>query len=280
MKTVVCLVALMFCLIRLDATVLRLEGDLTWNVTEPQCGFKLKGELQNLGAVGSGPIKLVLWATATPYPSAGQIVGEVLLGSLPGSSQFTDFTVYTKAKVPFINGNVHFTIAVVEITTAGARNVLLVPTGTQRLDNGNFVDQAKWGVPTAPVIVPPASISRGDVIYLTERATGEFNKFPIGWREKIELTVKSSTRINYANDPRDANVYYEYSVMKTKLKGKSVKSGKIVMNYGKDDNVTFKNSVSLFFQGPGFGTYKSTVTGFLWSGTIGSSVTWGTFQLE
>lgn len=279
-KTILFLVAMMFCLARTDASVLRLQGDLTWNVTEPQCGFKLKGELQNLGAVGTGPIKLVLWATATPYPAAGAIVGEFPLGQLPGNSQFTEFTVYTKANVPSINGDVHFTIAVVEYTTAGWRNVLLVPTGTQALANGNFVNQQKWVIPVAPVVAPPASLKKGSLITLTERATGEFNMFPVGWREKIELTAKSSTKMSYVNDPRKTTVSYNYSVVKAKLNGRSVMSGKIVMNHSGADDVTFKNPVSLFFQGPDYGTYKSTVTGYLWSGTIGSAVTWGTFKLQ
>ena len=131
---------MMFCLARVDATVLRLEGDLTWNVTVPQCGFKLNGELQNLGSAGTGPIKLVLWATPAPYPSAGYNVGEYTLGQIPAGSQLSDFTVKTKSNLPFVNGTFYFTIAVVEYTLAGWRNVLLVPTGTRALYNGNFVD--------------------------------------------------------------------------------------------------------------------------------------------
>ena len=281
MKTVLFLVALMFCVARVDATVLRLEGDLTWNVTMPQCGFKLKGGLQNLSSVGSGPIKLVLWVTAAPYPSAGQIVGEFVLGSLPGNSQFTDFTVKTKAKLPFVNGDFHFTIAVVEYTAAGPRNVLLVPTGTRALYNGNFLDQPKWVVPKAPVIAPPASIGRGDLIKLNERATGDLNRFPVAWRDKIELNFWSPSKLSFSLRSRKSNVFYKYSVVTNSFKGKKVKSGKLVLTDDEDfDNVTFKDTINLFFQGPDYGTYKSTVTGYLWSGTLGSSVTWGTFKLQ
>jgi hypothetical protein len=280
-KTILFLVAMIFCMARVDASFLRVEGDLTWNVTEPQCGFKLNGELQNLSSVGTGPIKLVLWATAAPYPSAGQVVGEFPLGSLPGNAHFTDFTIYTKANVPFNNGTFYFTIAVVEYTTEGWKNVVLVPTGTKALLNGNFVDQKQWVIPRAPVVAPPTSIKSGTRILLTERATGgDLNMFPAGWREKIDLTVKSQSKMIYFNEPGKTTLPYDYSVAKAKLNGKSVKAGKIFMHTPEDDDVTFKNTVHLFFQGPNYGTYKSTVTGYLWRGTIGSAVTWGTFKFQ
>lgn len=272
---------MMFCVARVDASILRLEGDLTWDVTMPQCAFKLDGELQNLSSVGTGPLKLVLWVTATPFPAPGQIVGDFLLGSLPGNSQFTDFTVKTKATLPFSSGSFYFTIAVVEYTTAGWRNVLLVPTGTRVLRNGNFVNQAKWTIPKAPVVDPPAVIGRGDLVTLTERATGDFNSFPVIWRDRIKLNFWSTSKVSYSLRSRKTNVFYKYSVVSNSFKGKKVKSGKLVLTDDANlDNVSFKDTINLFFQGPDYGTYKSTVTGTLWTGNLGSSVTWGTFKLQ
>lgn len=280
MKTIFCLVAIVFCLARIHASILKLNGDLTWNVTEPQCAFKLEGDIQNLSGVATGTIKLVLWATPNPYPSAGYIVGEYTFGQLPAGTQFSDFTVKTRARVPVANGSFYFTIAVVEYTSAGWRNVLLVPTGTKALYNGDFVKQAKWVMPFAPVVAPPPEIAKGDVINLLEQATGEFNKFPLGWREKIALTARRSGEMKFANNNRDATVDYNYSVQKTTLRNRRVAYGKLVLTFGGSDELTFKNSISLYFQGPNYGTYKSVVTGSLWSGTLDSATTWGSFKLQ
>lgn len=281
MKTVCCFIAMMLCLARIEASVFKLDGDLTWNITEPQCEFKLRGDLQNLSGASTGVIKLVLWATPAPFPSAGVIVGEFTLGQLYAGEQFTDFTVKTKAKVPSANGTLYFTIAVAEYTATGWRNVLAVPTGTQALYNGNFVNQAKWVFPIAPVVAPPASIMKGDVIQLLVRATGEFNKFPIGWREQITLSAKSSGKMEFATAPRDTNVSYRYSVQTSTYRNKKVSNGKLVLTSGDLDHPTFKDTISLFFQGPDYGTYESIVTGTLWSNTtLTAATTWGTFKLR
>ena len=121
----------------------------------------------------------------------------------------------------------------------------------------------------------------GDVITLTERATGEFNKFPIGWREKITLTAKSSSKMKFAINSRDATVRYDYSVQKAILKNKKVSYGKLVLTYGDLDDLTFKDTINLFFQGPDYGTYKSIVAGNLLGGTtFNSATTWGSFKLQ
>jgi hypothetical protein len=281
MKTILCLVAMMFCLARVDASVLRLDGDLTWNVTVPQCQFRLKGGLQNLSSTSTGTIKLALWATKTPYPSAGYNVGEYTFGQIPPSSQLGDFTVKTKSTLPAANGIYYFTITVLEYTLAGWRNVLLVPAGTRAVFNGNFDGQPKWVFPIAPVVAPPPSIVTGDVIKLIERATGEFNKFPLVWQEKITLTANSSSKMKYATRYRDATARYDYSVQKVNLKGRKVSYGKLVLTNGERDNSTFKNTVSLFFLGANYGTYKSIVTGNLLGGTtFNSATTWGSFKLQ
>ncbi|MES2657287.1 MAG: hypothetical protein V4689_01655 [Verrucomicrobiota bacterium] len=286
MKTLLCLVALLFCMVRTEAANLYLNGKLEWNITEPQCGFRLKGELQNLGPLGTGTIKLVLWASEHPYPptipspATGFIVGEYTLGALDAGYQFTDFTVKTASDVPFINGNFYFTIAVLELTTAGWRNQMLVPTGTKALLNGNFVTQETWTMPDKPVITPPLPIQIGDIITLSERATGEFNKFPSSWQETIKLTVDNATKMRYANDPRKAIVNYNSTVVKTSLKGKKVWTGKLVMTYGANNNISFKNTVYLYYQDKNTGTYKSVVKGYLFDGELAKATTWGTFKIK
>ena len=279
MKALLCLVAMMFCVSRMDAAVLKLNGSLEWNVTEPQCLFKLKGNLQNLSSVGTGTLRLVLWASSFPNSPSGTIVGDYTLGVLGGGMQFNDFTVRTPSNVPFINGSFYFTIAVVEFTTAGWRNVMLVPTGTKALYNGNFVGQKKWAIPVTPVVAPPTLIVPGNIIALTEKATNELNAFPVGWQEKTTLTANPGSRILFENTNRQATVNYSYSVINSSLKGKTVSAGKLVMTRGTSPNITFKDTITLFFHGPNAGTYKSVVTGSLWSGTLGSSTTWGVFKL-
>lgn len=270
---------MLFCVSRMDAAVLKLNGSLEWNVTEPQCLFKLKGNLQNLSSVGTGTLKLVLWASAIPNSPSGAIVGEYTLGVLGGGMQFNDFTVRSPSNVPFINGTFYFTIAVVEFTTAGWRNVMLVPTGTRALFNGDIVGQKKWAIPRTLVVAPPVSILAGNIINLTEKATDQLNAFPLGWQEKTTLTARAGSQMLFENTNRRTTVDYKYSVINSSLKGKTVSAGKLVMTKSTGSNITFKSTTTLFFHTPDSGTYKSVVTGSLWSGTLGSSTTWGIFKL-
>lgn len=279
MKTVICFIAMMLCVSRMDAAVFSLNGTLEWNVTEPQCEFKLKGSLQNLSSAGTGTLKLVLWASSFPNSPSGAIIGDCTLGVLGSGIQFNDFTVRTLSNVPFINGTFYFTIAIVEYTTAGWKNVMLIPTGTKALYNGNFVDRKKWAIPNRTVIAPRTSIVTGNIITLTEKATSELNAFPAGWQEKTTLTAKTASQMSFANTNRSATLGYNYSVVSASFKGKTVSAGKLVMTQGTSSNITFKDTVTLFFQDPLSGTYKSVATGYLWSGTLGSSTTWGVFTL-
>lgn len=212
MKTLLCLLAMTFCAIRAEAAFLNLNGTLSYNVTVPQCGFRLKGELQNVGLTATGAIKLVLWATRDPYPNVipspanGYIVGEYTLGSLGSGYQFDNFTVRTKSDLPFVNGDYYFTIAVLELTTAGWRNQLFVPTGARELFNGNFADQETWSLPDKTVIAPPDKLLNGVIIDLLEKATGDENRFPTSWQEQTKLTVQTPGKITYKNNNRKAKI--------------------------------------------------------------------------
>lgn len=291
MKAILCLVALLFCVARTEAVSqyafpFYLDGDLTWNVTEPQCGFKLKGEIQNISAGGTGPVRLVLWASKFAYPptvpnaSNGIIIGEYPLGSLGAGYQFEDFTVKTPSQMPLLNGVYNFTIAVVENVGGVYYNRFLISGGAYKLVNGEFENQEKWAIPAKPVVAPPAKIKSGDIFNLSERATGEFNRFPSAWQSEIKLTAQTQAKMTFDSNGRKATVAYSYAVVKTKLQGKNVWTGKLMMTYGATNNITFKDTVYLYFTGPYSGTYKSTVKGYLFSGDIGKSVTWGTFKLK
>lgn len=273
---------MVFCLARLDAAYLNLDGDLTYNVTEPQCEFRLKGKLQNLSAERTGTLKLVLWATKTPYPSPGYVVGEFTIGVLGGGLQFTDFTVKTASDVPFENGTFNFTIAVLEFTTAGWRNQMLVANGSRILVNGNLANQQEWTIPNDKVIPPPSPLIKGDMVKLCQKATGELNEFPSGWRDQTNLTITGKSSLIYYLKPGKETVSYEYSVIKTRMKGmkKKVWAGKLVITYKQNNNITFQNVVTLFYQGETKGTYKSLVKGYLFNGELGRSSTWGTFRIK
>ena len=171
---------MVLCVIRMDAAILKLDGDLTWEITEPRLTFKMVGGLQNSSPAGttSGTIKLVLWANKTPYPSVGSIVGEYNLGQIAGGYQFSDFAVKTNSNVPTVTGDYYFTIAVLEYTTAGWINRLVVETGKHSLLSGNFTDQLKWTIPTAKVLAPVPALATGQRLKLTLKGSEYLNLFP------------------------------------------------------------------------------------------------------
>ena len=292
MKTLLCLVALLICAARSEATnqvsgPLYLNGDLSWNITEPQCGFKLKGTMQNISAAGTGPIRLVLWASKFPYPPTvpnlgnAIIAGEYPLGSLDPDYQFKNFTVKTPSDMPMVNGVYNFTIAVVENIGGVYYNRFLISAGAYNFVNGVLKGQEIWSIPAKPVISPPATIAADDVFELQEKATEELYKFPSGWRTQIKLTAQNGSKMTFNNGNRKATVSYNYTVVKTNLKGSGkVWAGKLVMTYGPTNNLSFKDTVYLYYTGPTSGTYKSVVQGYLFYGDIGKSVTWGTFKLK
>ncbi len=291
MKTLLCLLAILFCSTRSNAITkysfpFYLDGDLTWNITQPQCGFKLKGELQNVSATGTGFVRLVLWASKFEYPPTvpnqanAVIVGEYLLGSLGAGFQFDDFTVKTRSELPTLNGTYNFTIAVVEYVGGVNYNRFLISGGAYELVNGEFVGQEKWPLPNKTVIDPLDGLLGGDIFDLTEKATGENNRFPTSWQKKTKLTLQSLSKISYQNDNRKETVKYKYSVSKALYNGVAKPCGKLMMTYSQNSKVTYTETVYLFFQGRTGGSYRSVVKGFLFGDEIGKSNTQGSFKLK
>lgn len=275
MKTLFCVIALVLSMARLQAAFV-LDGDLTWEITEPRCTFELDGELQNTGPLGSGTLKLVLWATAVPYPAPGYIVAEYTLGTIGAGYQFRNFKVRTTSNVPILTGPYHFTIAVAEYTTSGWRNVLIVPTGTKHLTSGNFTAQKKWSLPTAKVTAPPAKLLKGDILRLTLKATDEMNLFPEDSQEVTTLEVRTATKLNAKTPPEKSQAAYTYTVKKNRFNGKKVNSGRLFADFQKLDNDAESNfTYTFFFQGPDSGTYKS-----IESNASGEDATWGLFKLK
>lgn len=270
MKTLLLAVAMVCSLVRLDAATLRLDGTLSYNITEPRCSFKLDGKLQNLGP-SSGTLKMLLWATPNRFPSpGGHVVGEYTIGTLGNGYQFTSFTVKTPSKLPKITGTYHFTIVIVEYTTGGWRNVLAKSIDTRRLIGGDILGQSKWQIPTAAIAAPPASVKGGTSIKLQALATDEFNLFPTSFRDNTAVAIKSKKALTTTLRGAKRKAQYTYAVKSGKFNKKKVSYGSLSLDYGKS-----KTTISLYFKNATSGTYKSVETS-----SSGKETIWGSFQMK
>ncbi len=273
MKTLFLVVAMVISIARTQATVITVDGDLTWNVTEPRCSFQLKGNIRNSTALGSGPLKLVLWATPNPFPSPGYIVAEYELGSIGGGYQFSNFTVKTPSKVPNISGAHYFTIAIAENIGTSWRNVAAVPTGKRTLQLGNIVGQQKWLIPTTTVLPPAGLLAVGNTFKLSLKATDENNLFPVNLQEKTTIMVNTKNQLKTTLRSVERSAKYSYAVRYGKLGNQRADIGQLTINYGSGSNSPSKAIYSFYFHRLTGGTYRCVETN-------GSSqeTTWGTFK--
>ena len=274
MKLLVLFLAMVVPMVSVCATTLTREGDLTWNITEPRCSFQLKGNLKNGTALSSGPLKLVLRASASPFPSIGYIVAEYSLGSIGGGYQFSNFTVKTPAKLPSISGSFHFTIVIAEYTGGVWKNVLAVPTGQKTLEVGNFVGQQKWLLPTATVLPPASVITRKDIFKLSLKATDEKNLFPANLQEKMTIMVNTKTSLTTTVRSVTKSAKYNYAIRSGKLGKKKVRYSQLTIDYGSNAKGVSKAVYSFYFHSLTSGTYQCVETN-----TSGKEPTWGTFNL-
>jgi len=277
MKTLFAALVMLFCLSRMDAAILNLNGDLTWNVTEPRLTFQMDGGLQNNSPAGtvSGTIKLVLWASQTPS-STRSMVGEYSLGQISGGYQFSNFTVSAPSDVPTVTGDYYFTIAVLEFTTAGWVNRLLVETGTKKLSAGNFVAQLKWPQPTAKVIAPMPLLS-GQKLKLTLRASEYLNRFPADLQSLSTVTIDSAPKAT-VKDPNGKNsATYSYKTTNTRYNGKKVQAANLKLQYS---NASDYATVTLYFQSLKSGTFKSIAKVYPSGNPAYTETTWGTFTIQ
>lgn len=273
MKMLFLAAVMLVSLVRTQATIITVDGALTWNITEPRCSFQLKGNLKNSTAQGSGPLKLVLWATPNPFPSPGFIVAEYTLGSIANGYQFSNFTVKTPSKVPSYSGPIYFTIAIAEYNGAIWKNVASVPTGQRNLEVGNFVGQKKWSIPAAQVLPPAGLLTAGDVFRLNLKATGENNLFPASLQEKSMIVVSSKTQLKTTLRSVERTGKYSYAARFGKLGKRKEDFGQLTINYSGKTKGPSKAVYSFFFQSLTGGTYRCVET----SGS-GQETTWGTFE--
>lgn len=268
MKTLFLALAMLLSLVRLDAATLKLDGDLTYNITEPRLSFQLKGKLQNLGS-SSGTLKLVLYASPKPFPSAGYIVGESTLSALGSGYQFTSFTVKTPAKLPSASGTYYFTVTVAEYTNVGWRNIFAEEQGTRRIVSGDIFGQKKFKLSTAPVLPPIGKVKSGMLFKLTSKAAGdELNAFPTAFQDKISLDIKPGKKLESKLRSTVSKGTYSFSVKTVKYNKKRVDAAVLTANYG-----SYTVKTWFYFQGVSSGTYKSVETR-----SSGKETTWGTFK--
>jgi hypothetical protein len=273
MKICFLVIAMGISIARTQATVITLDGDLTWNVTEPRGSFQLKGNLKNSTALSSGALKLVLWATPNPFPSPGYVVAEYTLGSINGGYQLSNFTVKTPSKLPSNSGVYYFTIAVAEYTGASWRNVLAVPTGQRTLQLGNFAGQPKWPFPTNPVLPPLGLVTAGNFFKLTLKATDEKNLFPANLQEKTTITVNTKTRLTTTLRSVNKPASYTYSLKYGKFGTQKVNYSQLLIDYGSNNKGVSKAIYSFYFDRLAGGTYRCVETN-----SSGQESTWGTFR--
>jgi hypothetical protein len=274
MKILFCGWLILLCLARLGATPLTIDGELNWDITEPRCVFKLDGTISNYTPDISGTLKLVLWATPRPFPSQGYVIAEYRLGQLPSGSQFKDFKVKTTSDIPNISGDFYMTIAIIEFTSAGWKNVAKSDTGIRRLQVGNFPSQAKWTFPTLPITEPSSNIVSGNTLRLTALATEDSNAFPLDSQDKTKLTVLKGSKVSVSSRAGKKPVTYTYRKKLTKLGNKSVKVGSLVINYGGKDPLVTQTSLTLYFHSANSGTYKSLELG------SAKETIWGSFTVK
>lgn len=279
MKTFLRVLALLLCVTSLDAATFKLDGELKWGITEPRCTFGLEGSLLNTSPAGSvsGTLKLVLWATAAPYPSPGYIVGEYTLGQMGGGYQYgTNFAWKSVSSVPSITGTFYFTIAVAEYTTAGWRNRLIFPAGTASIKNGDFVAQKKWTIPTTTVVAPRAALTNPNSFTLNTKATVLKNLLPTASRETSTLTISlpgfdGVNRLKHITPTGLKNATWQYQVANGTLNGKTVPLAKLAVTYSSST----RSDIVFYFHTASSGIYKTTdVT------PSGKEIIWGSFTLQ
>jgi len=256
------------------ATSLKLVGALNWEIFEPNTTFTLTGGIQNVGTGTSGTLKIVLWATAKPFPSTGYPVAEYNMGTIPSGFQAADFKVRTPSKIPVLTGPYYFTISILEFTGTSWATRLIVPgSAIKNLTIGDFNDQPKWKLPKAKVIAPPKKLKYGDVINLLPKATGDLFPLPFAYQTPVKVTIRVKDKVDILSTEKERGTY-KYDIKKGPFNKKRVSFSNIPLVYKGEIGVwsATKGGLSLYFQSPTSGTYKSTEID-----KYGKFVTYGTF---
>lgn len=259
------------------ASTIRFEGTPGWRISNSQATVTFNG-IDNNRPVGSisGTLKVVLWASARPFPSRGYRVAEFRLGQLRGGQGFAYYTTPSRpARVPKVTGPMHFTV-VLEEYNGGYRRVDYKPTGTKQLRNGRFVQPPPWRVPTQKKVVAPKRALRvGDRLELTLRAVQGTNLIPVGSLVRTTAVIQGAGRGIGTSPAKTSPFIYSYRVAAGTFGGKRVQTGSLFMDYARAINASFRSSssIQLFFHTPATGTYNSFEVD-----PAGGGRTWGDFR--
>ena len=272
MRKLLCALAAILLAAGSEAAVIRLDGTLTCKIAKPDCTFKLDGGIQNLSPTTSGTIKIALWATPAAFPSRGYMLAERNLGQLSGGYQFNSFKHKTGVTIPDVDGRYYFTIAILEYTYSGWQTRDYVSIGRKLLGQGELLTGAKWPLPAAPVIAPPASLKAGTELTLNVRADEDLDGIVKGtWaKTNMEFRKRNKTIVTVSGDESDW--IRSYSTAKRTLVNTKVPVGKLELDPEEDSG---SSTITLYFQSPTGGFYKHVRTD-----SKGGFSNWGTFSLK
>lgn len=280
MKSLLVLCALIASFIPAEAvSIIRMVGTPTWKITPPACRFKVDGPIQNLSpsGSGSGTLKLVLFISKAPYPSAGSQVSELVLGQLAGQTQFNKAAGKSLAYVPKVTGTYYFSVLVAEYTGSGWSVRAYADTGKYKLKDGVFVTGTKWTVPKGPVIPPPGKMVNGDFIDFKEKATESFDMIsPMAQtRTRVQFLKGKNCRVTSVGE--QVKVTYSYGTGIVSSNGKPSDVGKLTVDFSNLTNSIYQTESQyvLYYTTGLSGYYKRTDL----AGT-GRRVVWGLFSLN
>lgn len=274
MKTLLRVLAAALSIASVQAANIVISGTLSWKIFQPDCTFKLDGAIANLSPAGtsSGTLRLILWATPAAFPSKGYALAEHILGPLDGGYQFDNFSATVPVYMQNITGNLNFTIAVLEYTTAGWLNRAYVTTGRKKVENGDFITGLPWVIPNKPVIDPPAKMVADNKLTLAVAANEDLKAITPGTRAKTRITLvgKNKATITIAGD--ESTSMRKYTVKNSTLYQKKVPVGRLHLD---PLDTTGSSTVTLYFQSAKSGVFKNVE-----ENPQGGGTTWGTFTFK
>ncbi len=248
---------------------LRIQGTALWSITKPDCTIEVVGAVQNLGPAGSisGSLKLALWATSGPFPSPGVIVAEAELGQLRGGAQIQDFRHRVPVDVTGQTGTHHFSLVLMEFTRAGWFNRVVVPGGTRNLENGDFLDDAKWRARGNRFLMPPTGVTEGQRLRLQTKANSSFTRITPGTEADLFVTFGEVNQAKLRRGSITGNAEFSYKRGRDSLRGRRHRTGRVSIF----SNGLREAEVALFFRSTTKGIYRMAG---------GGRVTWGNFVLR
>lgn len=269
MRHFLSVLACVFAVVVPASAYYRIDGTATWSITKPDCTIQVVGAIQNFSppSVVSGHLKLALWATLGPFPSAGKIVAEANIGPMMGGTQITDFEDTVTADLSDLTGNYQFTLVLMEYSGSFWYNRLAVPPSTHTLDRGDFLNGSAWNVRAGGFIRPVATIGAGKRLRLMTKANSELKQITAGTEADLILTFEEDNEVVLKRGSSTGKSNFSYQLGRDTLRGRKFRTGRVSLF----SNGVKDAEIALFFRSAGKGTFR--ITG-------GGRVAWGNFTLR